>query len=193
MTARPVPPLPPDVLLTAREFLRLPEPAAGKLELHDGRLVEVAPASYRHSAVQGRLVRRLGAWGEARGLNEPLPELPCALAPRRVVAPDVGYVRDPARAAAADAAGLPEGPPDLAIEIVSPTDTRPEVRRTVHWYVAAGRPLVWVVDPRRRTATAYRPGGPARQLRAGDALDGEDVLPGLRLPLADLWGVLGPR
>jgi hypothetical protein len=46
---------------------------------------------------------------------------------------------------------------------------------------------VWVIAPRTRTATTYRPDGSARLLRAHEALDGEDVLPGLRVPLADLF------
>jgi Uma2 family endonuclease len=192
MTARVVPPLPPEVLLTAEEFLTLPEPEAGRLELHDGRVVEVAPAAPRHSAVQGRVLRRLGAWCEDRGLGEPAPELTCRLTRRRVVIPGVACVRPGPRWAAALASRALDGPPDLAVEVVSPNDTRPAVRKKVQWYLAAGCPLVWVVDPQRRAAAVYRPGTAVRQLGEGDALDGEDLLPGFRLPLAALWGALGP-
>jgi Uma2 family endonuclease len=192
MTARPVPPLPPEARLTAEEFLTLPE-GDRKLELHDGRVVDVSPASHRHSRIQKRVLRKLDDWCEARGLNEPLPELPCRLSTGRVVVPDVGYVCDPARSLAADEAGVLAGPPDLAVEVVSPTDRPADVREKVQWYLDDACPLLWLVDPQRRTATIYRPGVATRHLSEGHALDGEDVLPGLRLPLVDLWGALGPR
>jgi Uma2 family endonuclease len=193
MTARVVLPLPPETLLTAEEFLTLPEPATGRLELHDGRVVEVAPARPRHSAVQGLLLGALLAWCQARGVGLPAPELTCRLTRRRVVIPDVAYVRPGPRWDAALAGRALDGPPDLAVEVVSPGDSRPEVRTKVQWYLAAGCPLVWVVDPQRRAAAVYRPGAAVRQLGEEDALDGEDVLPGFRLSLADLWSALGPR
>jgi Uma2 family endonuclease len=186
MTTRAIPPLPLEVLLTAEEFLALPE-AAGKLELHDGQVVEVAPARPRHSAVQGRVLRRLGAWCDSHGLGEPAPELTCRLSRRRVVIPDVAYVRPGPRWDAALAGQALDGSPDLAVEVVSPGDSRPEVRQKVQWYLAAGCSLVWVVNPQRRTATVYRPGAEVRHLTTSGVLDGEDVLPGFRLPLADLW------
>ena len=193
MTARVVPPLPAEVLLTAEEFLTLPDPETGRRELHDGRVVEVAPAAPRHSVVQGLLFGAVLAWCRAHGAGLPAPELTCRLTRRRVVIPDVAWVRPGPRWAAALAGRALDGPPDLAAEVVSPNDTRPEVRTKVQWYLAAGCPLVWVVDPQRRTAAVYRPGAPARPLTAADAVEGADVLPGFRLPLADLGEALGPR
>jgi Uma2 family endonuclease len=55
-------------------------------------------------------------------------------------------------------------------------------------YLEAGTRLVWVLAPGARTATVYRADGSARLLREGDHLDGEDVLPGLVIPLAELFG-----
>jgi Uma2 family endonuclease len=193
MTARVVPPLLPGALLTAEEFLTLPEPETGRLELHDGRVVEVAPARPRHSVVQGLLLGALLVWCRAHGAGLPAPELTCRLTRRRVVIPDVAYVRPGPRWAAALAGRALDGPPDLAVEVVSPGDSRPEVRTKVQWYLAAGCPLVWVVDPQRRTAAVHRPGRPVRELGEGDTLDGEEVLPGLRVPLTELWEALGPR
>jgi Uma2 family endonuclease len=54
-------------------------------------------------------------------------------------------------------------------------------------YLEAGARLVWLLVPKARTATAYRPDGSARLVREGESLDGEDVLPGLRIPLAELF------
>jgi Uma2 family endonuclease len=55
-------------------------------------------------------------------------------------------------------------------------------------YLDAGARMVWVIDPRRREAAVHRPGRAQRILRAADALDGEDVLPGFRLGLDELFG-----
>ena len=90
MTARVAPP--PDALLTAEEFLRLP-PVEGRQELHDGVVVEMPPPSPGHGALQSRLARRLGNWCEANGLPDPLGEMACRLAPRRVVGPDLSWLR----------------------------------------------------------------------------------------------------
>ncbi len=54
-------------------------------------------------------------------------------------------------------------------------------------YLDAGAPLVWVIAPQTQTATVYRADGSARLLREADALDGEDVLPGLTLPLVEIF------
>jgi Uma2 family endonuclease len=98
-----------------------------------------------------------------------------------------------ARSLAADEAGVLAGPPDLAVEVVSPTDGPADVREKVQWYLDDACPLLWLVDPQRRTATVYRPGVATRRLAEGHELDGEHILPGFRLPLADLWGAPGPR
>ncbi len=95
-----------------------------------------------------------------------------------------------------DQQGFIEGPPDLAVEVVSPNDTAREVAAKVNDYLKAGTPLVWVIRPAERTVTVHRrPGGAdgadgtdgavgpvgaeeARVLGEGDVLDGGDVLPG---------------
>jgi Uma2 family endonuclease len=54
-------------------------------------------------------------------------------------------------------------------------------------YLEAGSRLVWVIAPATRTATVHRADGSARLCREGEHLGGEDVLPGLAIPLADLF------
>ena len=76
--------------------------------------------------------------------------------------------------------------PDLAVEVLSPDDRPGEVLQKVADWLNAGVRLVWVVDPRRRIARVYRPDGVDSQLTERDALDGEDVLPGLAIPVGDV-------
>ena len=101
-------------------------------------------------------------------------------------APDVSFVvsnRLPA--------GPPQGyvpfAPDLAVEIVSPSDRASDVTRRLIDYLDAGSRLVWVIDPGTRTAAVHRSPSDVFMLREHDVLDGGDVLPGFRLPLAELF------
>lgn len=80
-----------------------------------------------------------------------------------------------------------EGAPDLAVEVLSPSDDPVDVQQKVRDYLEAGARLVWVVAPSARAVTVYRADGSARLLREGEALEGEDVLPGLHIPLAELF------
>ena len=86
---------------------------------------------------------------------------------------------------------LPEGyvplVPDLAVETRSPNDTAREVAEKVEEWLAAGVRLVWVIEPRKRTITAHRTGRPPQTLGIDDTLDGEDVVPGLAVPVARIF------
>lgn len=76
--------------------------------------------------------------------------------------------------------------PDLAVEIVSPHDRAEDVHSKVREYLDAGTRMVWVLWPKRRSVTVYGVGGDSRELGPEDALDGDDVLPGLRVRVAEL-------
>jgi len=84
--------------------------------------------------------------------------------------------------------GFAELAPDLVVEVVSPSDRASDVASKAEMWLDAGVRLVWVVDPQARLAAAHHPGGLVTVLRADGVLDGEDVLPGFRLPLAPLFG-----
>lgn len=77
--------------------------------------------------------------------------------------------------------------PDLAVEVISPTDLADAVNRKLDEYLRAGVRLVWFAYVPTRSVWAYRPDGSARLYRTGDALPGEDVLEGFAVPVADLF------
>lgn len=81
--------------------------------------------------------------------------------------------------------------PDLVVEVISPHDLATEVRGKVDEYVRAGARQVWLIDPTNRSATVHLSPRQAHTLGPDDALDGGDVLPGFRLPLADLFDETG--
>ena len=78
-------------------------------------------------------------------------------------------------------------PPELAVEVCSPSDEPGEIAKKLDLYRRAGVPLVWWVDPARRTVVVHRDGQPAGELGEDDVLDGADVLPGFRLPIAEIF------
>jgi Uma2 family endonuclease len=73
------------------------------------------------------------------------------------------------------------------VEVLSPSDNPVDIQQNVRDWLEGGARLVWVIAPQARSATVYRPDGSARLVREPEALDGEDVLPGLGIPLGDLF------
>jgi Uma2 family endonuclease len=173
--------------LTVEAFEGLPE-GEGKQELVDGRVVEMAPVGDAHGLVAGEVHGALRDHVRRRRRIETgyqlRPGPPGTLGTR---APDVSYYRARPRTR-----GIVRGYPDLAVEVLSPDEGPAAVGDKVAEYLAAGVALVWVIDtdPAHETVTVHRPGRPARVLGREDVLTGEDVLPGFRLPLAELWATV---
>jgi Uma2 family endonuclease len=106
---------------------------------------------------------------------------------RTVRQPDIAFVRaerlDPNR----DRQRSVHLVPDLAIEVVSPSDRRSAVIAKANEYLRYGVQMVWIVDPPSRTVTVMQADGLVLTLRGSDVLDGGDLLPGLRIPLRDIF------
>ncbi len=83
--------------------------------------------------------------------------------------------------------GFVPGAPDIAVEVVSPSDTAPEVERKVAEYLAAGSQRVWVVYPAGRSVAVHRAGGSVATYGGDDVITDEDLLPGFSLPLAEVF------
>ena len=186
--ATPHPVVPSVRRMTVAEFAALSDSAG--LEL-DGGIVLENDMGGLASWIGGRLHRRVDEYVDANHLGWAFPQEtafecfpPAAVRLRK---PDTSFVR----AGRFPGEQLPEGfiklVPDLAAEVVSPNDTVSEVERKVRQYLAAGVRLVWVVLPETRDARVYRPGRSVSGVEPDGFLDGEDVLPGFRLPLADLF------
>ena len=107
--------------------------------------------------------------------------------PETAVAPHVAFVRAERLPTASERRGLLPLPPDLAVEVVAEADRPAAVAALVAKYLAAGVRLVWVVAPRERTVTVHAVGRPPLTFGEGGALDGGEVLPELRLPVADIF------
>jgi Uma2 family endonuclease len=174
--------------LSLEEFQRLPE-EEDRIELVRGRLVREPRPGARHGWLTGRLVGELEPFVRERGLGLVVTETGFLLSddPPTVRGPDAAFIA----AENLPPQGIPDGfwtvAPQLAIEVVSPSNAASEIRQKVLEYLAAGTRLVWVVDPATRSVTAYRSRDEIRLLTVADELDGADVLPGFRLGLSELF------
>ena len=175
-------------LMTADEVLRLNLPDK-RTELIRGRLVVREPAGARHGAVVMRMAYRITAHVEAYHLGRVYAAetgFKIESNPDTVRAPDVAFIATN-RLPREEPLGYPTWPPDLAVEVQAhndhPADT---LEKVAHW-LKAGVRLVWLVDTGRRIARVYRADGTESLLDTGGVLDGEDLLPGFRCPLQDLW------
>jgi Uma2 family endonuclease len=110
--------------------------------------------------------------------------------PDTIRGPDVGFVRTERLPPMAAQDEYFETAPDLCVEVVSPTDRWSEVEEKVDMFLAAGAGLVWVVDPQTRKAHVYRKGREVKVVDAKGSLEGEDVLPGFALPLAEVFSAV---
>jgi Uma2 family endonuclease len=157
-------------------------------ELVAGVIVAEPFPTPRHDRTFRRLLRLLGDFFEARGLGEVFGETGYVLArdPDTVRGPDLSFVSRE-RLKDVDDARFFSGAPDLAVEILSPSNRRGEMHAKVADYLAAGARLVWVVDPKRKSVTTCRTLLAPRRLELSDALDCEDVLPGLAVPLEAIF------
>ncbi len=179
---------PKDRLYTAEEYARLPDYPDARDELVRGQRVREPLPRPIHAQVQARLCELLGAHVRAHRLGFVGGETGFKLErdPDTVRGPDVAFL---SRARVGDTIPehWPEHGPDLAVEIRSPSDRRRGLAEKIGQYFAAGTRLVWVVDPKRRTAVVYHSPDDARVLRVCDALDGEEVVPGFRCEVRDLF------
>jgi len=175
--------------LTADELLTLPDDGM-RHELLRGELTNVVPPGYRHGRVVAAVAAKLEQHVAARGLGHVLagdPGFHLSSDPDTVRAPDVAFVAQ----ARVDALGVPDGfwpgAPDVAIEVVSPGDSYSDLQEKALEWLAAGARLVLVVDPRRRTVTAYRSADRIVELSAGQVLDASDGVPGWSISVEELF------
>ena len=175
-------------LLTATDYWHLPDNGMQRA-LVRGEVVEAMPPGGRHGVIAAILSTLLHLWARSgpRGVVGVESGFVLGRNPDTVRGPDVFYVR-PARI---PAGGIPEAfweiAPDLAVEVVSPTETAEEIREKIRDYLQAGTPLVWVIYPRTQEVVVHTPDGLARTLSIGDTLGAPDVLPGFNCTVAELF------
>jgi Uma2 family endonuclease len=173
-------------MLTIEDFVRLPESVGEqdvRYELVEGEISPMSPTVPAHNRVRGRVERLLAAFVEQHGLGEVLAEQAFHLFGNTVRIPDVSFVR---ASRPLDPHCVPEGPPNLAVEVVSPSNTPREIDQRISDYFAAGCQRVWVVHPEDHEVYIHGLTGVTRR-RAEDLLEDSELLPGFSAKVSELF------
>ncbi|OWK47308.1 Uma2 family endonuclease [Fimbriiglobus ruber] len=179
---------PPPGTATEADVLRYLESGNKSLyELVDGVLVEKAVGTHETS-ISTLLVILIGSFVKEHKLGLTFAgDGPFRLAPGNVRYPDVSFI--PWSLVPKDRTAEKIWPvtPVLAVEVLSESNTKAEIDRKIHELFATGCKLVWIIDPVTQTARAYTSASQSKNIPADGHLDGGKVLPGFRLPLAELF------
>lgn len=182
-------PAPYSPAVTESQYLELPDDGY-RHELQAGLLLAEPIPKLRHGRIQARLIRIIGAHVERQGSGEVFGEIGFVLArnPDTIRGPDISFLAKARLPELGDGSRFIEGAPDLAIEILSPSNSPSEIHAKVADYLAAGSSLVWVVDPQTRTVTVYRTLLSPRRVESHETLEGDEIVPGLSIPVSAIFG-----
>lgn len=174
---------------TADELLDMPYDGVRR-ELVQGEIREMTPAGHDHGHIAFELGLLIGQYVKAHGLGRMYAAetgFRVATGPDTVLAPDVAFVARERVAIGSGARGYFPAAPDLAAEVVSPNDRYSDVAEKVSQWLAAGTRMVLVVDPRTRSVSVHQPSRLVARLADSDVIDGGDVVPGLQIPVRDIF------
>jgi Uma2 family endonuclease len=172
--------------ITLEEFLALPDDPSVDREVIRGELREkpMTMRNRRHSPAESRVSQQLWNWLDSRPSQGGL-----------IVAGEAGFIlkRDPLTGVGIDVAYVSQeiaandptatyfqGPPVLAVEILSPSDKQEEIDEKIALFLEAGVKVVWVVNPTFKTVTVYRPDAAPALYHESQTIDAEPHLPGFR-------------
>lgn len=174
-------------LITADELLKRGD--IGRCELIYGELVMMSPAGAEHGVVAMRIGRFLAEYVDQQKLGLSFAAetgFKLASDPDLVRAPDASFVRA-VRVAGGLKRGFFDGAPDIAVEVISPDDTRREVAEKVNMWLAHGTQSVWVADPDPMTVSLHRTGEKPVVFKLDDEFKDEAALPGFVMPLRSVF------
>jgi Uma2 family endonuclease len=174
--------------MTAGQFDALPEEEGRNWELLDGELIEVSSATPEHNLILARLLSLLYSYAVPRRLGVVLPETDLAVRENTRLRPDMGFFS----AETWESVDLDRVPvlqsPDIAIEIVSPSETATTVNRKVQAYLDWGVHEVWLIYPETRTLYVHAHGGAQRLTEGAFLLS--DLIPGWRIQVSEIFADL---
>jgi Uma2 family endonuclease len=179
----------PSKLMTADELLRLPDDGQ-RHELVRGELRTMSPTGNEHAVIVAALIGSLQPYVRAHRLGQVMtgePGFQLSVNPDTVRAPDVAFIQRERARAVGRTAGYWPGAPDLVVEVISPGDLYTEVEEKVVTWLVHGTQMVIVVNPRQQRVTIHHSPTQVRSLMIDDTIDGEEVVPGWRLPVRELF------
>jgi len=183
-------------LLTTADLLAFPDDGVERWlirgQLRENRESDATKRNRWHSRVLVSVGSLLKSWRDR--LPEPRGEVQggeagCILShePDSTVGIDVAYFGPEVAELESDDTTLMDGPPILAIEILSPSDRLKDINEKIKAYLSAGVKLVWVIDPYQKTVLVHRPDAPPRLFNVTETIDAEPHLPGFSAPVAKIF------
>jgi Uma2 family endonuclease len=175
-------------LITAEQFWNIPE-TDKHLELVRGQVMELPFLSAQAGVLVAEIAARWKQWEHQQRHGCVGSRAGCVLCrnPDTVRAPRIWFVR----ADLVPPTGVPDTfwqiAPDLAVEVVSPSESAADVQEKVHDYLSAGTRVMWVVYPRSQQVVVHTADGVALTLSGNDALASDDVLPGFRCTVTQIF------
>jgi len=172
--------------MTVEEFARLPADGA-RHEINAGELITLPPPKSLHSRLARSVFIALDAFLQKDGRREVYQEAGYTLSrePLTIRQPDVS-VLSKARIEETPEDGYFEGAPELAVDIVSPSDPAEDLQIKVRQYLSAGAKQVWVLYPKTKDIHVFK-AGQLLELSGDEVLDGGDLLPGFAVKVSDLF------
>ncbi len=177
-------------LLTVEEFAELEPPPGVRYELDAGELVVMTFPTFEHNFVAERIYHFIYAYLRRNPVGRVLfPDSGFLLSsgPDTLRGPDVSFLTKARLELVDRKSNQFEGAPDLAVEVVSPSDRASSLQRKVRQYLAAGGSVVWVVYPEAQEVYVHESDGSVRVLRSGDTLDCPRLLPGFSVLVSELF------
>ncbi len=176
-------------LMTADDLLLVLDDGT-RHELWKGEVRTIPPAGRQHGMIETAILHAMLNFVTPRSLGVVTGGDTGYLISRNpdtVLSPDVGFIN--AKRAGAVPQSETHWPlaPDFAVEIFSPSDSAMDVDEKIEEWLGAGVRLLWVVNPRLKAVTVHVPGHPPFVRHADEMLEGLDVLPGLQLPVAEIF------
>ncbi len=180
-------------VLTDAEFMALNRDGH-RYEIVNGELIDMGNSGAKHGYVCSVLMILLGGYVHIQKLGAMFDSSTAfKMKSGNKRSPDVSFMAKE-RLQGLDELpdGFLEGAPDLAVEILSPSNTVEEIHNKLVEYFDNGSRLVWVINPKEKYVLVYRSSEePDRLLKSIDSLDGEEIVPGFSLPIGDLFQKLG--
>lgn len=175
--------------MTLEEFERLPDDGR-TYEVSEGELITLSGPKSLHSRILRKVYKAVEAYLDKSDLGEAYPETDHVLSldPLTVRRPDVSFViQQRIRETPEDDYFM--GSPELAIEVVSPSESAENLHIKIRQYLQFGAKQIWVLYPKTKTLEVHQPRVPTATLEQSDTLDGGDLLPGFSVKVADLFAV----
>ena len=176
-------------LMTADEFFDFCCRNDGRYELVDGKVLEMAPVNEEHGEVAFQINGAFYVYSRRYGIGRGGVEIGYRVRqnPDIVRGPDVSFNVSSRSENEEPLRGFVPGAPDIAVKVVSPSNTAAQMEREVAEYLAAGSQRVWVANPSTRSVAVHRADGTTITYTGDDVITDEELLPGFSLPLSDIF------